>query len=293
MDSDLALGARLSFPTGVAVDDQGNVFIADSSSSCVREVSGAAITTIAGTGTAGYSGDLGPAPSARLQLPWGVAVDPQGNVYISDGANAAVRKVDLTGTISTIAGGLPGGASTGDGGLAINASLALPRGIAIGAQGALYVTDVRANVVREIADPLPPGPSPSISPPAPQAAPPAPPAPPRLTLMLGVASRQRLLAQHGVKVIAGCDVACSLTVTGTVRVVARRLALPLTRAHAGLRGAGTRTLLLRLPAAALNRLARALRPGIRATATIAVTAADGSGQRATARRAVALNGRRL
>jgi streptogramin lyase len=295
MDSSLALGARLSFPSGVAVDDRGNVFVADNSNGCVREASpDATITTIAGTGAVGYSGDLGPAIEARLDLPWGVAVDARGNVYISDGANAAVRKVDPGGTISTIAGGIPGGASTGDGGPAIDASLALPRGIAIDPQGALYITDVRANVVREIADPLPPEMTPGAPAGVPASLQPMPAAPtgppPRWTLR--VAPGQRLLAQHGVRVIATCDAACSLTLTGTVRISSRRPVLALARNHASLSGAGSRVLVLRLPAAALKRLVRTLRPGVRATATIAVRAADGSGQLATARRTVALSGRR-
>ena len=78
----------------MAVDGQGNVYIADYGNDRVRKVSrGGTITTIAGTGAAGYSGDGGPATSAQLYAPWGVAVDGQGNVYIADYGNGRVRKV--------------------------------------------------------------------------------------------------------------------------------------------------------------------------------------------------------
>ncbi len=285
-----ALGAVLSFPTGVAVDEPGDVYIADSSDNCVREVTGATITTIAGTGIAGYSGDLGPATAAQLHFPYGIAVDKQGNVYVSDGGNAALRKIDAGGTIGTIAGGLPGGRSAGDGGPAVNALLSEPKGIALDAQGALYIADYGANVVRKIADPLPAGsPPPSGGPPPPQVAPTSPPAPappPRLTLR--VAPGQRLLTQHGIRVIASCDIACSLTATGTVTIARIRRAVALRPARGTLSGAGTRTLLIRLPPAALKRLARALRPGARARAAIAVRAAGPSGDIATARLTVAV-----
>jgi sugar lactone lactonase YvrE len=298
LDSGFAVQARLSAAMDVAVDEHGNVFIADNGQHCVREVSDGMITTFAGTGRQGYSGDLGPATSADLSFPYGVAVDRQDNVYIADGDNAAVRKVDAAGTINTIAGGIPGGASTGDGGPAIGASLVAPRGLALSPGGALYVTDGLANVVREIADPAPTAsPPPSGNPPPPQLAAPPPAAPspspsPSPSFTLRVPRGQRLLAQHGVRVIATCDAACSFTASGTVRIFRSRVALALARGHAGLSGAGSRTLVLRLAAAALRRVARALHPGARVVASISVQGAAESGQLATARQEVVLSGRR-
>jgi sugar lactone lactonase YvrE len=290
----LAVGATLVFPTGVAVDALGNVFVVDNQKHCVLEVIGNEIATIAGIGGLGYSGDLGPATAAKLNFPIGVAVDRQGNVYISDGGNAAVRKVDAAGIISTIAGGLPGGASTGDGGPAIDASLATPQGLAVDPQGNLYIADLVGSIVREIADPLAPGPPPSGGPPAPQAGPgPASPAPaPALRLTLRLAPRQRLLWRHGFAVIATCDEACSLTITGTVRIIRSRRAVALVGMHASLSGAGSRTLVLRLPSATLKRLERAVRRGAGATALVSVRAADESGPVATVKRTLALSGRR-
>jgi hypothetical protein len=105
---------------------------------------------------------------------------------------------------------------------------------------------------------------------------------------LRVAPGQRLRAQHGIKVIISCDVACSLTATGTVRIIGIRRALALRPARAGLSGAKPRTLLLRLPAIALKRLLRALRPGLRTRVAIVVRAVDGSGHVGSARRIVAV-----
>src|SRR6202041_1106640 len=93
----------LDTPTGVAVDTTGNVYIADSHNHRIRKVSGGTITTIAGTGAPGFSGDAGAATAAQLSLPSAVAVDASGNVYIADTNNQRIRKI-TGGTIATIAG---------------------------------------------------------------------------------------------------------------------------------------------------------------------------------------------
>ena len=139
-DGGPATSAELLGPQGVAVDGQGNVYIADSDNERVRKVtSGGTITTIAGSGQylhGGYSGDGGPATSARLNKPYGVAVDRKGNLYITDLVNNRVRKVNPKGTISTFAGTGKRGFS-GDGGPATRAKLSSPSGITVDGRGTL------------------------------------------------------------------------------------------------------------------------------------------------------------
>lgn len=108
------------------------------------------ITTVAGTGTAGFSGDGGPATSATLDNPMGVAIDGAGTLYVSDWLNHRVRKVDAAGTITTFAGGgASGGGELGDGGPATSASLRGPWGIATG-QGSVYIADWVGGRVRRV-----------------------------------------------------------------------------------------------------------------------------------------------
>lgn len=150
--------ARLSDPTGVAVDGAENVYIADYSSNVVRKVNSAGvITTVAGTGAAGYSGDGGPAVAAKLNAPYSVALDAAGNLYIADANNNVIRKVDASGVITTIAGngfgaglGLGHGGNSGDGGIATNAQLNFPRGVAVDNSGNVYIADAVNNVIREV-----------------------------------------------------------------------------------------------------------------------------------------------
>ena len=153
-DGGPAMSAQLDFPTAIAVDANGDVYIADSSNNRVREItgrgSGGTITTIAGNGAGGYSGDLGPATSAELFVPYAVAIDDRGGVYISDAGNSVVRKI-VAGTITTIAGGHPGPAG-GDGGPAINSSLFSPKGIGLDAHDDLYIAEFGADRVRKIAN---------------------------------------------------------------------------------------------------------------------------------------------
>jgi streptogramin lyase len=148
----LATSAKLYYPGNVAIDPSGNLYIADTSNNAIRKVNAATniITTVAGTGGSGYSGDGGAATSASLKYPQAIAFDPAGNFYISDTYNSAVRKVTLsTGIISTAAGTGTYGYS-GDGGLATIAALAYPTGISLGSNGDLYISDSSNYVVRKV-----------------------------------------------------------------------------------------------------------------------------------------------
>src|SRR5439155_451132 len=125
-DGGPATSAHLSGLAGVAVDGAGNLFMADSGNRRIRKVSPSRIiTTVAGDGTCCFSGDGGPATSAQLWSPTGVAVDGAGNLFIVDPNTRRIRKVSLSGTISTVAGGA-GEGFAGDGGPATNAQMLLP-----------------------------------------------------------------------------------------------------------------------------------------------------------------------
>ncbi len=140
-DNGLATAADLYLPLSVAVDASGNIYIADTHNNCIRKVTASTgiITTVAGDGTSGYSGDGGPATSAEVNPDGGVAVDTAGNIYFAD--NQRIRKVTVsTGYISTVAGsGILG--YSGDGGAATNAELNWPWGVAIDAEGDIYIAD--------------------------------------------------------------------------------------------------------------------------------------------------------
>lgn len=152
-DGGPAVEASLAEPNGVAVDAAGNVYIADTTNHRIRRVDAGTgvITTVAGTGTAGSTGDGGPAIDARLFLPRGVAVDAGGDVFVADTANHRVRRVDaVTGIITTLAGTGAQGFS-GDGGPAVAARLQLPRGVAVDASGNVYVADTFNHRLRKVA----------------------------------------------------------------------------------------------------------------------------------------------
>jgi sugar lactone lactonase YvrE len=141
-DGGPATSARIDLAAGVAVDRQGNVYIA--AGGRVRKVSTTGtISTFAGgdTGRNGSLGDGGPATSARLLVPWGVAVDGQGNVYIADSRDYRVRKVSPGGTITTFAGTGKYVGPVGDGGRATSARLINPTAVAVDGKGNVYITE--------------------------------------------------------------------------------------------------------------------------------------------------------
>ncbi len=137
-------------PFGMAVDSAGNVYIADLYNHRIRKVDpNGVMTTVAGNGVEGFSGDGGPATSASLTYPHDVAVDAAGNLYIADLANNRIRKVDPSGIISTVAGNGVGEFS-GDGGPATSASLWGPKGVAVDSGGNLYIADFDNGLVRKV-----------------------------------------------------------------------------------------------------------------------------------------------
>ncbi len=146
-----AIAAELFNPAGVAVDPQGNLYIADESNNVIRRVSSSntAISLFAGNGTSGYSGDNGAATSASLQDPEGLAVDSQGNVYIADTMNNVIRKVNTSGTITTVAGNGTWGYS-GDGGSALSAQLYRPTAVAVDHSGNIFIADWANGRIREV-----------------------------------------------------------------------------------------------------------------------------------------------
>jgi sugar lactone lactonase YvrE len=149
-DGGQATSAQLGEPVGVAMDNGGNLLIADYINHLVLKVTPTGvISTIAGNGTPGLSGDGGPATSAQLNGPWSVAVDAAGNVFIADLVNHRIRKVTVGGVISTVAGTGTMGFS-GDGGQATSALLDCPAGVAVDAAGNLFIVDYGNNRVRKV-----------------------------------------------------------------------------------------------------------------------------------------------
>ncbi|WP_263417411.1 Ig-like domain repeat protein [Terriglobus albidus] len=148
-----ATQSTLFLPQGVVVDAAGNLYVTDSSSNRVRRIDAQTqiITTIAGNGDPGYTGDGGPATGASLSNPTGLALDGLGNLYIADNYNHVVRAVDLgTNIIRTVAGTGTAGHS-GDGGAATSAHLNGPNGLAVDpAAGILYIADTGNSAVRKL-----------------------------------------------------------------------------------------------------------------------------------------------
>jgi hypothetical protein len=142
----------LNSPTGIAIDGKGNVFFDDDGNNVIRELSAGSpseVTTYAGSGTAGYSGDNGPPGEATLNHPTQLAFYSDGSLYIADAGNNVVRKITPAGIITTVAGtGVAG--YNGDNVLATNAWLNFPDSIALDTQGNLYIADAGNNRIRKV-----------------------------------------------------------------------------------------------------------------------------------------------
>lgn len=149
-DGGQATAATLNNPTGVIFDASGNLYIADKNNNAVRKVSTAGvITTFAGTGIAGFSGDNGQATSATLNLPNRLSTDTLGNIYISDYLNSRIRKVATTGIITTVAGHIRQGFS-GDGFQAVLAQIYWPVGITFDKAQNMYIVDNGNFCIRKV-----------------------------------------------------------------------------------------------------------------------------------------------
>jgi sugar lactone lactonase YvrE len=150
-DGGPATSARLTQPSGIALDGRGNLYFAEYSGHRVRMVTPAGtITTVAGTGKAGYAGDGGSAVAAQLNHPLGVAVDGAGHLYISDSLNHRVRMVGPDGVIRTVVGGGSPADSLGDAGLATQARLDTPSELALDGAGNLFIADNGHRRIRRV-----------------------------------------------------------------------------------------------------------------------------------------------
>lgn len=149
-DGGPATRAGLTAVYGLAADAWGNLYVADTWADSIRKIdSNGNIVTVAGTGAEGHSGDGGPASEARLDKPRGVATDAAGNLYVADSDNHRIRRVDVSGTITTIAG-TGGQGYRGDGGPATEAALSEPHGVSVDSAGNIYVADSGNGVVRKV-----------------------------------------------------------------------------------------------------------------------------------------------
>ncbi len=149
-DGGSATAAELAYPEGVAVDDSGNIYIADLNNERIRKVNTSGIiTTIAGNGIQGYFGDGGPASAAEFNATRDVAVDNSGNVFISDCSNNRIRKVSTSGIVTTVAG-TGAGAYNGDNIAATSAYINSPLGVTVDASGNIYIADDLNARVREV-----------------------------------------------------------------------------------------------------------------------------------------------
>jgi sugar lactone lactonase YvrE len=153
-DNIAATSGILYGPAGIAVDSSGNLYIGDFNNHRIRKVTSSTsiISTIAGTGTGGHSGDGGAATSALIRRPYNVNLDASGNIYFGDyNGNNVIRKITVsTGIISTVAGNKIGGSYSGDGGAATSASLNYPADVILDYSGNLYITDYKNNRIRKV-----------------------------------------------------------------------------------------------------------------------------------------------
>jgi hypothetical protein len=149
-DNSPASAASLNSPRGIAVDSEGNIYISDSGNNVIRKISAGIITTIAGTGAEGYSGDNGPATAATFSSLKGLATDSDLNVYVADAGNNVIRMIDAkTGKIYTVAGdGIAG--YSGDGGPATEARLSNPHSVALDINDNLYIADTNNSAIRKV-----------------------------------------------------------------------------------------------------------------------------------------------
>jgi uncharacterized protein (TIGR03437 family) len=150
-DGGPATNASLNFPSAIAIDRAGNLYIADGSNYRIRKVGvDGNISTFAGTGLSGYSGDGGPALLASFGYVDCLAFDPSNNLIVCDQGNERIRKISTAGIVSTVAGNGQAGYS-GDGGLAVSASIRDPQGVASDARGQLYIAEFGNNIIRRVA----------------------------------------------------------------------------------------------------------------------------------------------
>ncbi|PZF72192.1 NHL domain-containing protein [Taibaiella soli] len=146
-DGGPATAAQIGSSYGIVVDASGNIYVSDLDNNRVRKVSTSGIiTTIAGTGAYGYTGDGGPATAAQLNSPHGLALDASGNLYICDEYNGRIRKVSTSGIITTVAGG----GSGGDGAAATAAALSFPIDVKVDASGNMYISDLQDEKIRKV-----------------------------------------------------------------------------------------------------------------------------------------------
>jgi uncharacterized protein (TIGR03437 family) len=150
-DGGPATSAKLNLPVDLVVDPSGNIYFSDQDNDVIRKIAtNGVITTFAGSGRAGFAGDGGPATSASMNGPSGVALDPAGNLYIGEVGSSRIRVVLTNGTITTVAGDLTVGGFSGDGGPATSAELYQPRGVAVGPYGDIYIADDSNNRIRQL-----------------------------------------------------------------------------------------------------------------------------------------------
>ncbi|MDQ6993673.1 MAG: SBBP repeat-containing protein [Mariprofundus sp.] len=147
-DNGLASSAQFNAPAGIAIDSYDDIYIADMGNNVIRKISNGIITTIAGTGTAGYSGNNSPAINANLNAPYGLAIDTSFALYVTELGNHTLRRI-LGGNISTLTGTGTAGFS-GDGQLAGLAQLNSPRGVAVDSLGNIYIADTGNSRIRKL-----------------------------------------------------------------------------------------------------------------------------------------------
>ena len=148
-DGGLAIFAQITRPLGMVADNAGNLYFSDNNNHRIRKISNGRITTIAGNGTATFAGDSGPATSASLSSPFGLALDSAGNIYVADTNNHRIRRIDTNGIITTFAGTGAAGFS-GDGGTPTAAQLSSPAGVLVDGSGNVYIADANNQRVRKV-----------------------------------------------------------------------------------------------------------------------------------------------